>query len=110
MKIYSRSEFMKLPPGTVFSSGEPMVFLDLYVKGDSWEVDFLQSSLIGIDSFDSRQTVERFDEMNEKGISYPINKHFGREGLFDEEMLYLVYEKEDLIYLKEIIEEALRIE
>lgn len=107
MKIYSRSEFMKLPPGTIFSSGDPYCFVDIYVKGDTWEVDFLESSPIGIDAFSSEIHADRMREMHEKGTSYPVNKDFGREGLFDPKMLYLVFEKEDLEYLKEVIQKAI---
>jgi len=107
MRIYTRSEFMKLPPGTIFSSGEPFAFRDLLVKGESWECDFVQSSLIGIESFDSEQHADREYEMLEKGSSYPINKSFGREGLFDDKLLYLVYEDKDLVYLKNVISNSI---
>lgn len=107
MKIYSRSEFMKLPSGTVFSSGENNCFMDLHIKGETWEVDFLQSSLIGIDSFSSEENADRMDEMEERGVSYPINRSYGREGLFDDNMLYLVYEREDMAYMIREFQKAL---
>ena len=107
MKIYNRTEFMKLPEGTIFSSGQPFVFYDLRVKGESLEVDFLESSLMDIDCHCSKERAERFEEMHEKGTSYPINKSFGREGLFDDEMLYVIYEKEDLEYMIETFKEAI---
>lgn len=109
MKIYTRTEFMKLPKGTIFSSGEPFSFLDLYIKGETWEVDFLQSSIIGIDAFSSEENADRMCEMEEKGSSFPINKAYGREGFFDDKMLYLVYEKHDLEYLKTAIENAIKL-
>ncbi len=111
MKIYSRTEFMKLPEGIIFSSGVPFAFSDLLIKGETWEIDFLESSLVGvgIDSFSSEEHADRMDEMQEKGTSYPINSHFGREGLFDDEMIYLVYEKQDLEYLIERFKEALKV-
>lgn len=110
MKIYSRSEFMKLPPGVIFSSGVPYAFSGLMIKGESWEVDFLESNLISIDSHSSEDWTDRICEMHEIGSSFPINKDFGREGLFDDKMLYLVYEKEDLKYLIEAFQKAIRIE
>jgi hypothetical protein len=41
------------------------------------------------------------------GTSYPINKSESRDGMFDEEDLFLVYEKEDLQFIAERIKEAL---
>src|SRR5579859_2553998 len=103
MKIYSRTEFMKLPEGIIFSSGEPYAFSGLYIKGETWKVDFLESDLINIDSFSSNDNAEKMYDMETKGNSYPINKSYGREGLFDDNILYLVYEKEDLEYLIKVL-------
>lgn len=99
MKIYNREEFMKLPEGTIFTSGEPYAFLNLLIKGETWEVDFLESSLLDIDSFSSDENSDRMNEMKKNGTSYEINKSFGREGLFDDKMLYMVFEKKDLEYM-----------
>lgn len=99
MKIYTRKQFMKLPEGTIFSSGEPYAFSGIYIKGETLDVDFVESSLIDIESFSSEDNVDRMCEMEENGASYPINKDYGREGLFDDDMLYMVYEKEDLEYV-----------
>ena len=109
MKIFSRSEFMKLPEGTIFSSGERFAFSYLHIKGETWGVDFLQSSLIDIESFSCQENFDRLDEMDQKGVSYPIRTSYEREGLFDENMVYLVYEKEDLKYMIEQMEKALEI-
>lgn len=109
MKMYSRQEFMKLPEGTIFSSGPQYGFSDIQIKGETWEVDFLESSLVNIDSFNHDEWSDRMQKMHEKCASYPINKDYGREGLFDNEMVYLVYEKEDLEYMIEKFKEAILI-
>ncbi len=110
MKIFSRTDFMKLPEGTIFSSGAPYAFSELMIKGESWEVDFLESNLISTEYHSSEEWADQTYAMHEKGASYPINKDFGREGLFDDKMLYLVYEKEDLKYLIDKFNQALKIE
>ena len=99
---------MKLPEGTIFSSGERYDFFNLLVKGESWEVDFTESDLIDIDSFSSEERYDRLVEMDEKGCSYPMNRSYRRDGLFDDEMIYLVYEKEDLEYLIKVLSEGLK--
>ncbi len=109
MKIYSRKEFMKLPEGTIFSSGNPFTFMDLLIKGETWEIDFVQSNLIDIDSFNSEENADRMYEMHEKGASYPINKSGCREGLYEDKWVYLVYEKEDLEYMIEQFKKALKL-
>ena len=101
MKIVSRKEFMKLPLGTVFSYYEPCVFHDLNVKAsdlkEGWEVDFLYDEIIGaIDSHSSEDRSDKCEAM-ERGESVPMDfESTGREGLFDEERLYAIYEKEDV--------------
>lgn len=37
IKIYNRQEFMKLPEGVIFSSGEPYAFMDMFIKGETWD-------------------------------------------------------------------------
>lgn len=99
MKIYNRTEFMKLPEGTIFTSGHDYCFTDLMIKGETWEVDFLESSLISIEYENSHYSNSMFDLMGKEGASEPINTSFGREGLFDDTILYMVYEKADLEYI-----------
>ena len=91
---------MKTPRGTLFSYYEPCVFRDLIVKTtDSYdyENDFVIYSLIG--EFES-QNSDDFSDIcfqMEKGASIPLSlEETNREGLFDDEQLFLVYEKEDI--------------
>lgn len=105
MKIYSRAEFMKLPEGTVF------IKEDLFrVKGETWDVDFIYRSLIDIESHDSNQLFDRLEEMEKKGTSYPINKDYSRDGMFDDSDLFLVFEKDDLLEIKNVLQTALNLD
>ena len=108
MRIYNRSEFMKLPVGTIFSSGPPYAFTDLYIKGETFPSDFYQTNLIGIDSFSSEENADRLYAMHDEGASYPINKSECREGMYDDYFVYLVYEKEDLEYMIEQFRMAMK--
>jgi len=100
MKIVSRQDFMQLPSGTVFSYYEPIVFRGLYIKDSEPEKnypDFSCSDLIGaIENESSDDFFEKCQRM-EKGDSIPVDfEYSGREGMFDDQQLYAVYEKNDV--------------
>jgi hypothetical protein len=103
MKILTRKQFMEMPAGTVFSYYQPCFFNGLSIKDSSPEKgypDFSMSDLIGsVEHGNSDEFSTKCDQM-ELGESMPVDFEFsGREGLFDDELLYAVYEKEDVIKL-----------
>lgn len=105
MKIYNRQAFLKLPPGVIFAKGQRWSFDSLMVKGESLNVDvqgligdFTFRDLVWIDR--GKNDAEQFDHlesMKREGASYPVNKDYIRDGYFDEEEIFLVYEREDLV-------------
>ena len=109
MKIYTRKQFMELPSGTLFSYYEPCVFRGLHIKDSSPEKgypDFSMSDLIGaFEHSSSGEFSEKCDRM-QAGESLPVDfEYSGREGLFDDTILYAVYEKQDVEKLiKRLIE------
>lgn len=107
MRVYRLDEFRKLPEGTLFCEAEPWVFGTLHVKGETWESDFLLRDLQSIGADDSGEWSRRLDEMLENGASYPINDAYGRDGSFNKKALFLVYEHEDLLELRRVVDEAL---
>lgn len=108
MRIYKRAEFMQLPGGTIFSKGKPWAFSDLMVKSSpDGSLDFVCRSLINIDSHDSEQNWDRLEQMRDVGASFPLNEDYGRDGMFDDEDLFLVYEAADLIQLLSVVNAAL---
>jgi len=111
MRIYNRIEFMKLPEGTVFAKGERWCWESLHFKGETIgspePIDWWEINPCWIDADSSDQAWERFEEMESKGASYPMEDCSGRDGCFGNEDLFLVFEKEDLIKLKEWIEKAI---
>lgn len=100
MKIVTRKEFMELPAGTVFTYYEPCVFRGLHIKDSSPELgypDFTMSDLIGAVENNSSGDFAQKCQLMEEGQSMPVDfESSGREGLFDEKLLYAVYEKEDV--------------
>lgn len=111
MRIIRRREFLKLPPGTIYCSApspdEP-VFGVMHVKADTLEYnDFVCLPLNGIDAHDSGQLIDRIDEMLQTGASYPLEESFGRDGCFDDNEIYLIYEPADLERIISYCQEAL---
>lgn len=109
MRIYNRREFMALPAGTVFCKGRPAVFEGLRVKGETDGNDFEVRDLKWIDANDSGQAFDRLDEMEKNGASYPMETAYGRDGFFDEQDVFLVYEPADLEELSRVMAEAIRV-
>lgn len=110
MRIVDKKEFLTLPEGTVYSGYQPCVFDGLFIKGETWDNDFLENNLIA--ELDCSGSDERFDilsKVENTGESFKLDFDcYGREGLFDDEMKYAVYEKEDVEGLIKTLQESLK--
>lgn len=110
MKILTRGNFMKMPEGTIFAKGNPWYFDDLSIKAQSIDEDFVCMSLVDIGADDSGEWFSRLNEMLETGASYPfVNDNYGRDGCFDEEEIFLVFERDDLMKLRDLIDGAIAV-
>lgn len=113
MKIYKRCHFLNLPEGTFFSRGYEWIIQGFYIKGETWKddsgknIDFLLLDLVNIEAFDTEELFKRLEDMKEKCLDYPINESYQRDGVFDDTELFLVYEKQDLIFIKKNIDRFL---
>lgn len=100
MKIITRAEMLKMPKGTVYSYYEPCCFRELEIKADepgNYENDWLFDSLIGAVKNDSSGDYSEKCTLMEAGDSQEVDfEYTGRDGLFEDEQLYAVYEKEDV--------------
>lgn len=108
MKIVDLKTFRMLPEGTVFAKYQPCVFDELQVKGETWDVDYLCTSLSGnIKSSDSRECWDLLESARlDSEISLTLNfDSEGRDGCFEDDQLYAVYEKKDV---QEFIEKLTR--
>jgi hypothetical protein len=95
MRLLSRTEFLALPPGALFTKwpnqGELAIKLEtLPNAGDYYELDFGFPTPVvnGV-------LTMPFDDVP-VGESFPVDYASQRDGLFDEEQQYLVYEPADL--------------
>jgi hypothetical protein len=114
MKVYKRYEFLNLPAGTIFAKGKEWYFDQLQVKGDTLPADedgymgdFYSMEFAWVECRESMEGINRLYDMLEKGSSYPMNDSESRDGMFDPDDLFLVFEKDDLLILKTYIEEAI---
>jgi hypothetical protein len=117
MRIYTRREFLKLPEGTVYASGKEWYFEGPKIKGktiwfDDIENDihdFYEQDFNWVEGKDSGECFDRLADMLATGSSYPMQNSICRDGMFDPDDLFLVYEKADLEILKAYIEEAIEL-
>lgn len=101
MKIINRKEFLNLPSGVIFSKYEPMIFGDICIKGETLHNDFYcQRIKDSIDCNDSNEFHDILDSAEKEGKSFDIDLESEiRDGMFDENQLFVVWENEDIIKL-----------
>jgi hypothetical protein len=101
MKIVTREKFLKMPEGTLYSKYEPCVFGELCIKGESWEVDFLYQDIVSsVECSGSDEFFGILDTAEETGCSFDMDLDCqGRDGLYDMEQLFAVWETKDVVQL-----------
>ena len=107
MKIVNRTEFLRLPSGTVYANYESGLFELLCIKGENCGTnDWFYDDLVGVGAIDcDGSDLEAFDllDLSEKtGSRVPMNFEItGRDGCFDADQLFAVYERVDVEQLIE---------
>lgn len=110
MKVINRTDFMKLPAGTAFCKGKPWYFGSICFKGDTLDTptgDWGYYEPAWVDAGDSGEAFDRLEEMLQLGKSYPMEDASGRDGCFDMDDLFLIFERADLEALKSCINDAI---
>lgn len=101
MRIVSKAELRKMPPGTLYAE---------YEKGRRWpqgpeniflgDIDYMSDfHCTGLGSPESSGSDEMFGhqhQMEESGAEYPVDLACGREGLYDDSTRYLVWDVADV--------------
>lgn len=113
MKILNKQQFLELPAGTFYAAqaGESVYFPQLHIKGgtiycEGNAIDWYYCNLIDWCADNSSDWIDNYEKMI-KGESIQMETDYGRNGLYEEEGNFLIYEKADLIILKHLIEEVL---
>ena len=111
MRIVDRATFLAMPAGTVYAKFEPMIFGDIAIKGESiGDIDFRYSELgnpwfVGDNGSDTHFTfLEEIQEGAAMVIDYSTDF---RDGLFDADQLFAVWERADVEALIARLQETL---
>ena len=109
MKIINKTEFYELPNNTLYSEYEPCAFWGLKIKQKTLFLDsqnkepfdFIYEDLIGnVLSKNSNEFVDILEFAEENKTSFKLDFDCTeRDGLFEKEQLFAIYEKEDLTEL-----------
>tara|TARA_R110002096_G_scaffold66306_1_gene161358 strand:+ start:18245 stop:18589 length:345 start_codon:yes stop_codon:yes gene_type:complete len=98
MNIVNLEEFKKLPEGALFMKYEPCCFEDLQAKGETLKHDFLSQNITywpdcnGSDDF-----TRKLSESEAAGSDILMDFDCtGRDGCFDNDQLFAVYDKRDI--------------
>ncbi len=120
MRILNKRDFLKQPAGIVYCySNEGIVGFHccpIRIKGDTCKKcinpeeepsDWFEVYLNEFENTDSEDYCCKYSEMLEEHKSYPLMEEIsGRNGLFDEDDTFLVYEKNDLDLLIKMLQNA----
>lgn len=110
MRIVTRKEFLMMPSGTLFMKYEPQIFGELKIKEESYENDFNYVSLDNIKTISDVDESRILSEMeSDSSLSYGVDFYTAsRDGLFEEDQLFAVYEQDDLLALISRLKECSR--
>lgn len=108
LRVLRRPDFLKLPAGTVYAKGKEWYFGSLSFKGESLgDRDWYAHDPCWVDAQDSGEAFNRLEEMLETGASYPMESAEARDGLFEQDDIFLVFERDDLLALHGLIGDAI---
>lgn len=102
MKILNREQFLKLDHEVLFSKYAPCWFDSLQIKVETYGInDFIYQDIAeSVDCEDSNEFVEILHNAAQDGNSFSINLDCtSRDGMFDEDQLFVVWDKEDVLKL-----------
>lgn len=107
MKIVDRKTFLALPEGTFYCKGVKWAFEDLCIKdetrGDDWW--YLHPAYPAAEN--SGAAVDILEDSIVSGTSFPMEDAISRDGLHDADALFLIFEPDDLVILRGMIDKAL---
>ena len=111
MKIINKDEFLKLPEGTLYCEYEPCFLSSPLIKGENCgHDDYYESEITDIDFDSTGDMFDKYEEMEKEGKSYPLELHcYGRNAMFNDKQLFIIYEKTDVESLINKLTECLEV-
>ncbi|EKK7713488.1 hypothetical protein PO816_000328 [Cronobacter dublinensis] len=115
MRIVDRKTFLSLPPNTVYSISHwtantcSTSITDLLIKGDTVaNSDYYEQAIPDFDFEDIDEKFEAVERAIQEGKSIRTDFRVEtRNSMFDEEQMYAVWEREDIVGLIERLKECL---
>jgi len=121
MKIVDRKTFLAMPAGTLFANYKPCVFENLMIKGETWYGvdgendkhriygDFLNQWIVeAIKADSSEEWGDKLDDSMKNGTSLAMDFDCQiRDGGFDPDQLFAVWEEADVRQLIERLIESI---
>jgi hypothetical protein len=97
VKIVNKKEFLKQPPGILFSKYSPCVFDLLMIKGESLVNDFYYQDIAdAIDYESGEEFVGKLFDSEKNGTELKMDFYCqGRDGLFEDDQLFAIWSDED---------------
>lgn len=121
MKLYKRADFIKLPAMTIYSKidksyyGNLMDGLFCKTSGNEYTNDFTEQDLIGEAGFpnDITEGMEAIEyQLNLRDTFQDFRTDLecaGRDGMYDDENTFVVWDKEDITKIRDYLNGALEI-
>lgn len=108
MKIVNRETFLTLPPHTLYATVPVTRRLDmLAVKGETIGDDWSKAYIPDWECEDSTDWHNIYESML-AGSSVPMStEEYGRDGGFEPSERFLVFERADLLKLRDVVERAI---
>lgn len=104
MKIVDRKTFLSMPGETLFSKYEPCNFGPLEIKSDTVGAnDFLSQQIVdAVRCNNSAEFADILLDAQRTGASFSMDfDYLGRDGMFDDEQLFAIWEPDDVAALIE---------
>lgn len=110
MLVVDRQKFLALPAGTIYCKGSRWHFGELCIKGDSLPNDWSYCNPAWASAHDSGAAMDLMEKSLSDGSSFASEADYGRDGYFDDDAIFLVFQKPDLLLLREAVDVALGLE
>jgi hypothetical protein len=111
VRIINRKEFLSMPAYTLFSKYQPVIFGPLEIKMESSPHDdyFYIGLAEAIDAPDSGAFLDGLERAREGRVSIGMDLDVqGRDGCFDQDQLFAIWDSTDLIQLLDKIQECIK--
>ena len=106
MRIVTKQEFYKLPSGTLYSEYKPCIFIGLKIKNDTIfdgdePIDFFYEDLIGnVDANSFDDFLNMLNKSQKEKTEFKLDfKCSERDGLFEDDTFYAVYNTDEILAL-----------